>query len=218
MKDELLPTTEPTVSAPRDVTEYPFVFYPVGLNLKGRRCVVIGDDREAIEKDEALREVGADVFWLRDATQLRDSDVEDAFFVISTPQDEALSARLRALADRHRFLLCAIDQPRFGFVAMQAIAKAGPVRIAISTGGIAPRVGRRLREALQLALDSTFVRFIDCMNAQRERNRVKLTTSTERREAMIAVAEGFRVEIDVQYPEWFLEELKGLGPQVERAG
>jgi siroheme synthase (precorrin-2 oxidase/ferrochelatase) len=218
MKDEPLPTTEPTVSPPRDVTEYPFVFYPVGLNLKGRRCVVIGDDREAIEKDEALREVGADVFWVRDATQLRDSDVENAFFVISTPQDEALSARLRALADRHRFLLCAIDQPRFGFVAMQAIAKAGPVRIAISTGGIAPRVGRRLREALQLALDSTFVRFIDCMNAQRERNRLKLTTSSERREAMIAVAEGFKVEIDVQYPEWFLEELKGLGPQVERAG
>ena len=46
---------------PRDVTEYPFVFFPVGLNLRGRKCVVIGtaDDREAVEKEEALREVGA---------------------------------------------------------------------------------------------------------------------------------------------------------------
>ena len=44
-----------TIPQDYDVLEYPFVFYPVGLNLRGRRCVVIGDDREAIEKDEALR-------------------------------------------------------------------------------------------------------------------------------------------------------------------
>jgi siroheme synthase (precorrin-2 oxidase/ferrochelatase) len=213
-----VPTSQPNATPLRDVTEYPFVFFPVGLNLKERRCVVIGDDREAIEKEEALREVGADVVWIQDAATLRDADVEEAFFVISTPQDEALSARLRALADRHRFLLCAIDQPRFGFVAMQAVAKAGPVRIAISTGGIAPRVGRRVREALQGALDGTFVRFIDCLNAQRERNRARLTTSAERREAMIEAAEGFALTIEARYPEWFLEELRGLGPEVERAG
>ena len=110
--------------APLDVTEYTFVFFPVGLNLRGRKCVVVGDDREAIEKDEALREVGAHVLWIRDAAALRDEDLVDAFFVISTPQDAALSSRLRRLADEHRFLFCAIDQPKFGFVAMQAIVRA----------------------------------------------------------------------------------------------
>ncbi len=201
---------------PHDVTKYPFVFYPVGLNLRGRKCVVIGatDDREAIEKDEALREVGGDVTWITDVASLRDEDVADAFFVISTPQDEALSARLRALSDTHKFLLCAIDQPKHGFVAMQAIVKAGPVRIAISTGGIAPRVGGKLRAALQKVLDETFVRFIDCQNAQRERNRTKFATSPERRGAMMAVAEGFEVEIDLTYPAWFREELEGMRPEV----
>ncbi len=201
---------------PNDVTEYPFVFFPVGLNVRGRKCVVIGarDDREAIEKDAALREVGADVTWLTEVEALRDEDVADAFFVISTPQDEALSIRLRALADRHRFLLCAIDQPKHGFVAMQAIVKAGPVRIAISTGGIAPRVGGKLRARLQKALDATFVRFIDCQNAQRERNRARLETSPERRAAMMAVAEGFDVEVKVTYPAWFREELERMRPEV----
>ncbi len=201
---------------PRDVTEYPFVFFPVGLNLRGRKCVVIGkpDDFEAIEKNEALGEVGADVVWLQDPAAVRDADVADAFFVISTPQDEALSARLRALADEHRFLLCAIDQPRHGFVAMQAIVKAGPVRIAISTGGIAPRVGKKLRAALTQALDKTFVRFIDCHNAQRERNRVRLATSAQRRGAMIAIAEGFEVDVAVRYPQWFEDELAAQRPEV----
>ena len=202
--------------AARDVTEYPYVFFPVGLNLRGRKCVVIGaaDDREAIEKTEALHEVGAEVVWFTDPMSVRDEDVAEAFFVISTPQDEGLSARLRALADRHRFLLCAIDQPKHGFVAMQAIVKAGPVRVAISTGGIAPRVGGKLRAALQHTLDATFVRFIDCINVQRERNRLVYTESKDRRAAMLRAAEGFEVDVSVRYPQWFQDELAAQRPLV----
>jgi len=187
----------------RDVTEYPFVFFPVGLNLQGRRCVVIGDDREALEKAESLREVGADVLRLENASRVRDEQVVDAFLVICASQDAALSARLRALADAHRFLLCCIDQPTFGFVAMQATAKAGPVRVAISTGGVAPRVGRILKEALQRAFDETFTRFIDCVHSQRERNRELFEQSSDRRAAMIAAADGFEVDVALRYPAWF---------------
>ncbi len=203
-------------SQPLDVTRYPFVFFPVGLNLRGRKCVVIGaeDDREAIEKDEALREVSADVTWLKDPYNVRDEDVADAFFVIFTTQDEPPAIRLRELADKYKFLLCAIDQPKHGFVAMQATVKAGPCRIAISTGGIAPRVGGKLRAALQTALDATFVRFIDCHNAQKERNKMRVTTSAERRAAMIAKSEGLEIDVKITYPQWFRDELAGFGPQV----
>ena len=197
------------------------VFYPVSLNLMGRTCVVIGahDDREAIEKEAALRESGADVRWITDPSALRDEDVRDAFFVISTPQDPALSAHLRALADRHRFLLCCIDQPAYGFVAMAAIAKAGPVRIAISTTGLAPRVGKRLKLRLQEAMDATFARFIECLATQKTRIKRAFPGAdhgAKRRAAMIDVAEGFDVEVRFVYPEWFEEELKGMHPRVTR--
>jgi siroheme synthase-like protein len=145
---------------------------------------------------------------------LRDEDVSGAFFVISTPLSEKLSARLRALADRHRFLLCTIDQPKHGFVAMQAVVKSGPVRVAISTGGIAPKVGSTLKAALQKTLDGTFVRFIDCLNAQRERNRERLGRE-ERRAAMLGAADGFEVEVMVRYPGWFRERLAAQRPQVK---
>lgn len=201
---------------PLDVTEYPFIFYPVGLNLRGRKCVVIGaqDDREAIEKVEALEEVGADVFWIKDWEHYRDEDVADAFFVIFTPQVEPPAIRIRALADRYKFLLCAIDQPKHGFVAMQATVKAGPCRVAISTGGIAPRVGGKLKAALQSAMDATFVRFIDCHNAQKERNKLRVTTSAERRAAMIAKSEGLEIDVKITYPKWFRDELAGFAPEV----
>ncbi|MDQ6943572.1 MAG: hypothetical protein M3169_13805 [Candidatus Eremiobacteraeota bacterium] len=194
----------------------PHGFYPVSLNLVGRACVVIGpaDDREAIEKVAALRAVDADVRWITDPRALLDDDVKDAFFVIATPQDGALSARLRALADAHRFLLCTIDQPRFGFVAMQAIVAAGPVRIGISTGGVAPRVGKALKDALARVLDAKFARFIDCLATQKRRNRTRLADDGgARRRAMIAAADGFSLDARISYPEWFEEELAALSAQ-----
>jgi uroporphyrin-III C-methyltransferase/precorrin-2 dehydrogenase/sirohydrochlorin ferrochelatase/precorrin-2 dehydrogenase/sirohydrochlorin ferrochelatase len=192
-------------------------FFPVSLNVVGRRCVVIGppDDREATEKVQALREVDADVVWIEDPAALRDEDVIDAFFVISTPQDAELSARLRSLADVHRFMLCTIDQPRFGFVAMQAIVKAGPVRVGISTGGVAPRVGKHLKTALERVLDGKFVRFIDCLAQQKRRNRARIADGATRRSAMIAAADGFEVDMRVVYPEWFEQAWQCAGPGVD---
>jgi precorrin-2 dehydrogenase / sirohydrochlorin ferrochelatase len=127
--------------------------FPVSLNLEGRRCIVIGNDAEADQKANALHESGAIVERIHDPAALDDSQLRDAFFVISTPQDPALSARLRALADSRHFLLCCIDQPAFGVVSMAAIAKGGPVRVAISTAGLAPRVGKLMKNALQKALN-----------------------------------------------------------------
>lgn len=184
------------------------VFYPVSLNLVGRKCIVIGaaDDREAIEKHAALEEAGAAVRWITDPATLNDAELHDAFFVISTPQDVTLSAHLRDLADKHRFLLCCIDQPKYGFVAMAAIVKSGPVRIAISTAGLAPRVGKVLKEALQKVLDSKFARFIDHLATMREDTRRENPSPEEspvRRKAMIEAANGFSADVHLEYPQWF---------------
>ena len=50
----------------------PHGFFPVSLNVVGRRCVVIGDDREAREKADALREVDGDVVRITDPAAVRD--------------------------------------------------------------------------------------------------------------------------------------------------
>ena len=183
-------------------------FFPVGLNLDGRHCVVIGkaNDREAIEKSAALEESGAIVRWITEPENVRDDDVADAFFVISTPQDASLSSRLRGLADKHRFLLCCIDQPQHGFVAMAAIAKAGLVRVAISTAGLAPRVGKKLKEALQRAMDDQFAAFVDELARRRERTRGEHPAPEEsplRRADAIDAAEGFTADVSFTYPQWF---------------
>lgn len=174
---------------------------------------MIGDDEEARAKAASLREVGAEVRVIHDAARLAESDLRDAFFVISTPLDAELSARLRDLAERNRFLLCTIDQPEFGFVAMQAIVMAGPMRIAIGTGGVAPRVGKILKDALTRAFDAKFRAFLDCLATQKLRNRYRMAGDPRRRRReMMAAAEGFELDISLRYPPWFEErERAGLG-------
>jgi siroheme synthase (precorrin-2 oxidase/ferrochelatase) len=183
-------------------------FFPLALRLQGKHCVVIGpaNDREAMEKEAALREAGAYVQWIQNPASLREEDVADAFLVISTPLDDTLSARLQQLSVKHRFLLCCIDQPAYGSAAMAAIAKAGPVRVAISTAGLAPRVGKVLKEALQRAMDARFVRFINRIAERRAQTRERYPERSQiaqRRQAMIEAAEGFEATVTFDYPEWF---------------
>jgi siroheme synthase (precorrin-2 oxidase/ferrochelatase) len=185
------------------------VYYPVGLNVRGRRCVVIGaaDDREARDKAADLTAAGADVARLHDGAALNETDVADAFLVVSTPQDAALSARLRDLAGRHRFLLCAIDQPEYNSVAMQAVVAAGPARIGISTGGVSPRAGGVLRAALQNALDARFVRFLARLAERRAQVRQRYPDDAAARRAELTRAvEGFGATIELTYPQWFSAE------------
>jgi len=194
----------------------PPAFYPVSLNLVGRACVVIGPagDREVTEKVRDLIDVGALVTELNDGATVREADVADAFFVIFTPHDAERAAWLRTLAEKHRFLLCAIDQPAHGFVAMQATVKAGAARIGISTGGISPRVGGILRAALQSALDGTFARFLACLAHQRRLNRARNPAdAAARRKTMMAAAEGFAVNVQVTYPRWFIDECARMAAQ-----
>jgi siroheme synthase (precorrin-2 oxidase/ferrochelatase) len=195
----------------------PPAFYPVGLNLAGRRCVVIGPrgDREARAKDADLRAAGADVTWLDDPAAVREDDLSGAVLVVSTPRDERLSSRLRELAAKHRFLLCAIDQPAYGNVALPATAAAGPLRVAISTGGVSPRVGGVVRAAVQAAFDATFVRFMACLAQQRRLTRARNAgDAAARRAALLAPVEGFEVAVELTYPAWFVAELAALRPQV----
>lgn len=181
-------------------------FLPVGLNLDGRRCVVIGarDDREAVEKGALLEESGAEVVRVYDHWQLRASDLDGAFLVISTPQDERLSATLRELADVRGFLLCCIDQPQYGFVAMMALATAGPVRIAISTTGLAPKVGKTIKAALQRAMDQRFAAFVTRLGERREAVREKHPKpqdSALRRADALEAARGFEADVTFRYPD-----------------
>lgn len=77
------------------MTETPY--YPVVLDLSGRRCVVLGDTAIAEEKVATLRAIGADVVHLQRSFRL--GDLAGAFLAIDASGDTSRHAEVRAEAD-----------------------------------------------------------------------------------------------------------------------
>lgn len=140
--------------------------YPVALELSGRRCVVIGGGREAEGKARALLEAEADVVviapWVSDgladlvrrreithvARRYRRGDLGGAFLVIAADSDRATRAEVFAEAEADRVLCNAVDDVEHCHFAVPSIVRWGELLLAISTGGRAPALAKRLRRRL----------------------------------------------------------------------
>ena len=139
--------------------------YPIALDLRGRRCLVVGQGEEAALRARALLAEGARVRVVARAPtasvrELAGSGVElcerahssedfdEAWLVVLADRDPPLADELAAETERRRIFYCAVDDPRVGSFSHLAIARAGVVFAAIGTQGEAPALGRRLRELL----------------------------------------------------------------------
>jgi siroheme synthase-like protein len=193
-------------------------YFPVGLDLVGARAVVVGGNAEAADKAGKLAEAGAEVtvIWPSEGPEVRGlaasggirrvvrgparEDVQGARVVVLAEQDADLARWLHGLARSEGFWLCAIDQPEHCDWVNMGQVRAGPIRIAIGSGGGAPGLTRRLREDLQAALDGRFAAFAQRLAAFRA-GLQGLPVEDRRRRLSLALR-GFRLDIRVEYPAW----------------
>ena len=192
--------------------------YPVFLQLLNEPVLVIGGDDEAAERcgrlvacgakvtvvwPEATRRLRAlalrrDVHWY--ARAFTPEDARRCRLVILTQRDPALASRLRSQGRRDGFLLCAIDQPASCDFTHGAVLQAGPVQIAVSTGGTAPAFARVIRDGLAASLDPRFAAFAT------EIARIRAGAASggregQRQKTTEALA-GFALDVSVRYPSW----------------
>ena len=142
-------------------------YYPVYLNLKGRRCIVIGGGTIAQDKIIKLLESGAVVSVVSpDVTPVIQSladegrlewipreycpgDLCGAFMGIAATNRRDVNRCISEEAEEHGILLNVVDDPVLCSFIAPAIVKRGQVTLAISTGGASPALARKLRESLE---------------------------------------------------------------------
>jgi siroheme synthase-like protein len=161
-------------------------YYPVYLNLQGRRCVVIGGGPIAEGKVKGLLEVGAQVSLVSPSltpalqaladearlTHLRRSyqpgDLAGALLVISATDDRAVNERVWEEASALNLLVNVVDDtPHCNFIA-PSILRRGDLAIAISTSGKAPALAVRLRQQLEGLVGDEHARFLELAGTLRE--------------------------------------------------
>jgi len=162
--------------------------FPVALVLEGRPCLVIGSNAEAAQRAEALFQAGALVTVVaehpeadllqrsqdgRFALEQRafvPTDLDDKWLAVLTTADLELAQRVSEAAAERRVFFAAVDQPRVSSFLHVALARAGSLVVAISTGGSAPALGRRLREELERVFaECELAAFVDRLSALRQK-------------------------------------------------
>jgi uroporphyrin-III C-methyltransferase/precorrin-2 dehydrogenase/sirohydrochlorin ferrochelatase len=138
--------------------------YPVSLEVGGRRCVVIGAGPAAEEKADALREAGAEVAVL---AEYAEGVLVGAFLCVVTDPSPELHALVAAEARAEGVLLNCMDDVPYCDFAAPSIVHRGDLRIAISTGGKAPALAKRLRLRLAAELDDAYGELVDLLGEVR---------------------------------------------------
>lgn len=140
--------------------------YPVMLELRGRRCVVIGAQAVREGKVEGLLAAGADDVLVVEPSlddrfedvagveverrEWRPADLDGAFLLVAASEDAATRAAIAREARSRGVLVNLIDDIPHCDWAAPAVVRRGDLVLAIGTGGASPTIARLVRERLQI--------------------------------------------------------------------
>lgn len=176
------------------------VYYPVFLNLTGKKCLVVGGGRIAERKCISLIKAGAKVTVVSPeltarleayqkkglinhlARSYRSSDLKAAFIVIAATSSEEANARVfsDAAASATDKLLNVADNPALCNFIVPSVVKRGLLTIAISTGGASPAIAKAIRKELRELYGPEFSRYLMKVNKVRAKALVEMPDKEER--------------------------------------
>jgi uroporphyrin-III C-methyltransferase/precorrin-2 dehydrogenase/sirohydrochlorin ferrochelatase len=169
-------------------------FLPIFLNLKGRRCLVVGGGEVAKRKAEVLLAAGANVLVVapqidpvlarRVETILANfqaQHLDGMTLVIAATDDRSVNEQVSQLAHAHSIPVNVVDDPILCSFIMPAILDRSPLMVAFSTGGASPVLARIMRSKLEAMIPQNYSRLAKFAERFREVVKQRITTPAQRR-------------------------------------
>ena len=181
-------------------------YFPAFLDLRGRRCLVVGGGEIGERKTHALLDCGARVTivspsvttrlaalaasgrLVHRARPFRRSDPRGCALAVAATGDPRVDRVVAAAARRWRALVNVVDRPQHCDFIVPAVLRRGELQIAVSTGGRSPAIAREIRRRLERFFGPEYGELISRAGEARNRARAKARTAAERIEAGEQVA------------------------------
>jgi uroporphyrin-III C-methyltransferase/precorrin-2 dehydrogenase/sirohydrochlorin ferrochelatase len=182
--------------------------YPLFADLRQRRVLVVGGGVVAARKIAALfgakatvevvaAQLGGRVRAWRDtgrlhhrATAFVPEQLDDVWLVIAASDDVALNAQVEAAASVRRLFCNVVDDAALSSFQVPAVIERGPLRIAVSSAGMAPVLARQIRGRIEALLDDSLGALASLLGRWRLRIRQRLPDLPARRRFIESLADG----------------------------
>lgn len=155
--------------------------YLACLDLRGRRCLVVGEGRMAQEKIDGLRAAGAEVTVVAPAAY-SSADLAGKRLVLAATSDDDLNRRVFADAEAHNVFCNVADVPDLCSFILPAIHRRGPIAVAVSTGGASPALAQWLRDSFASQIGAEHEQLAEDLRRRRPWVKQHFPTYEERRE------------------------------------
>jgi len=183
-------------------------FFPVFLNLKGRRCLVVGGGEVAANKLQGLLEAEAEAVLVapeataeiaalaeqgrinRQAREFIPEDLAGCALVIAATDDEQTNRRVAEAATARNIPVNVVDNPQLCGFIMPSVVDRRPVQVAVSTGGASPVLARLLRARLETLIPAAYGRLATLLRDFRGRVKARIPQARERRRFWEDIAQG----------------------------
>ncbi len=142
-------------------------YYPLFLNVSGKKCVVVGGGQVALRKVEAFLSHGADVevispdlcsglHRLADNGEIavlrrhyQSGDLAGALIVVAATDDHSINIEVAKEAKESAVLVNVVDDADNSDFIVPSSVRRGDITIAISTAGRSPALARKIRSRLE---------------------------------------------------------------------
>jgi uroporphyrin-III C-methyltransferase/precorrin-2 dehydrogenase/sirohydrochlorin ferrochelatase len=129
--------------------------FPIFLDLRGRRVLVVGGGELAERKSAPLRLAGADVVV---AKKFDRADLAGCVLAVGAGAEEADLQALSLAAQAACVPVNVVDRPELCSFITPAIVDRDPITVAVSSGGAAPVLARLIRARIEAAVPPAFGR------------------------------------------------------------
>jgi precorrin-2 dehydrogenase/sirohydrochlorin ferrochelatase len=171
-------------------------YYMACLDLRGRRCVVVGGGAIGAEKVRGLLACGARVTVVSPSLhpelhaapitwrprRYRARDLNGAFLVVAATSDRIVNERVHLDAEARGLLCNVADTPDLCNFILPAVHREGPIAVAVSTGGASPALAQRIRRDIAEVVGQRHAELAERMAALRPAAKERFATYEERRD------------------------------------